>query len=67
MTHSMPTVNVEKAVVALLELSRQYPDEEIRLTIKDGSLTVGIAKGAYGDRVFATWQALVPSLLVGMS
>ena len=46
---NLPTI--AEVVRRLMALSHEFPEETLYITIHDGHCTVGIPKGAQGDRI----------------
>ena len=54
--------NIPLAIGELLDVSRQFPDEEIIIRVQNGTVKVGFPKGDYGDQQHALWERCVAKL-----
>lgn len=67
MTNGGDVNDIGAAFRAIVDISREYPGEELRVTVKAGRVVLGIPKGEMGDRVQREWESRLQCLLVGMS
>lgn len=63
----MSDVRIGAAMDAIAQISRQYPDVEFYVRIKDGLFGFGIPNGPAGDAAAAAWATILPSVEVSMS
>ena len=59
--------DIGAAFRAIVDISREYPSEELHVTVKAGRVILGIPKGEMGDRVQREWEQRLRTFMVGMS